>query len=150
LVAIGKLVVPATADLLWFDDGSRDLRVKAQIVDREPQRSLISLRPEPTPATAPQVDLYVSNEGSASASLGKAEITIQRSFELDSCVPPQGAGPELPATRTALLREPAVRSPSRRAAPRPLHGPDRRSRRRRIIRLIFRSLEEEQLDQSTS
>lgn len=147
LVAIGKFVVPAVDNLLSGDDGAPRLQVEARVVDRETERGLISLRSEPTPSTAPQVDLYIRNEGDGSASLGQVEVTIQHAVQLDSCIPPQGGGPALPPiVRPYYINLPISPLPGERHITRSLDQTVE-AEGAVPVHLIFRTLEDEQLDQ---
>lgn len=147
LVAIVKFVGPPVEGLFSNGGDSVRLRVDPQIVDREPERGLINLRSEPTPATAPQVDLYVRNEGGSPVSLGRVEIRIERAIQLSSCIPPQGAGPGLPPLERPLyVNLPLLPLPGERDIVRNLDETVEAGGAV-PVHLIFRSLEEEQLDE---
>jgi hypothetical protein len=83
---------------LFVGDGEAEVSivVESRVVNRRPEYGFIDNHRVPTRATAPQIDLYVRNEGPDTVHLTKVKIEVIEMALLETCIPPQGGGPEAP------------------------------------------------------
>jgi hypothetical protein len=91
--AVGEAVIG-----MFSPGGNQPIQivVEPRLVNRElGYESVVDMTTPPRP-TAPQIDVYIRNKGDHAVQLRKAKIEVLDSGRLESCIPPQGGGPEPP------------------------------------------------------
>jgi hypothetical protein len=130
------------------DDGTTvSIVVEPRLVNRQPEYGNVGRHRIPTRATATQVDLYVRNEGDGAVELDKVKIEVTDAAVLESCIPPQGGGPEeAPFELSYFVNIPVQPLPQERTIYRTLHqrvAPHSSG----SVNLYLRTLESETIEQ---
>lgn len=123
------------------------LVVSTAIVDRQTEMGLVGGHGVPTRSSAPQVDVWIRNEGSKAVELESAQVDVTAGAQLLPCRSPQGGGPEeAQFERSYFINLPFSPSGEASVPSRPLHqsiAPGGAGE----VKLYFRTLEWEALEE---